>query len=93
MTVNFNSVRTNRRSLVGAGSGWLIAASVLPAWALEHAVNPFTQGVASGGPSPEGFVVWMRLAPFALAPEGRGGIREEYPVRMSITRSGTAQGP
>lgn len=31
---------------------------------------PFTLGVASGDPAPDGFVIWTRLAPEPLAPEG-----------------------
>ncbi|MGK5534307.1 alkaline phosphatase D family protein [Streptomyces sp. URMC 129] len=33
---------------------------------------PFTLGVASGDPSPDGFVLWTRLAPEPLAPGGGG---------------------
>ncbi|WP_315754253.1 MULTISPECIES: alkaline phosphatase D family protein [unclassified Bradyrhizobium] len=32
--------------------------------------NPFTLGVASGDPSPDGFVIWTRLAPEPLQPRG-----------------------
>ncbi|HWT09847.1 MAG TPA: alkaline phosphatase D family protein, partial [Roseomonas sp.] len=31
---------------------------------------PFTLGVASGEPAPDGFVIWTRLAPEPLAPDG-----------------------
>lgn len=33
---------------------------------------PFSLGVASGDPSPDGFVLWTRLAPDPLAPRGGG---------------------
>ncbi|GAB2611104.1 alkaline phosphatase D family protein [Streptomyces capparidis] len=33
---------------------------------------PFSLGVASGDPSPDGFVLWTRLAPDPLAPGGGG---------------------
>jgi len=35
---------------------------------------PFTLGVASGDPSPDGFVLWTRLAPGPLAIDGLGGM-------------------
>ncbi|HET8959402.1 alkaline phosphatase D family protein [Nocardioides sp.] len=36
--------------------------------------DPFTLGVASGDPAPDGFVIWTRLAPDPVAPDGRGGM-------------------
>ena len=50
-----------RRSFLAlAGSGVLIAAtSRLAAQTIRH--NPFLLGVASGSPSPDGFVLWTRL--------------------------------
>ncbi|MFD5748843.1 alkaline phosphatase D family protein [Streptomyces sp. NPDC127033] len=36
--------------------------------------DPFTLGVASGDPWPDGFVLWTRLAPHPLAPDGTGGM-------------------
>lgn len=36
--------------------------------------DPFTLGVASGDPSPDGFVLWTRLAPAPLAVDGLGGM-------------------
>ncbi|GII84890.1 alkaline phosphatase D [Sphaerisporangium siamense] len=38
------------------------------------APDPFTLGIASGDPAPDGFVLWTRLAPDPLAPDGRGGM-------------------
>ena len=35
---------------------------------------PFTLGVASGEPTPDGMVLWTRLAPDPLAPDGLGGL-------------------
>jgi alkaline phosphatase D len=37
-------------------------------------VDPFTLGVASGDPTPDGVVLWTRLAPFPLAEDGMGGM-------------------
>ena len=36
--------------------------------------NPFTLGVASGDPAPDGVVLWTRLAVDPLAGDGRGGM-------------------
>ncbi len=36
--------------------------------------DPFTLGVASGDPDPDGFVLWTRLATDPLAEDGRGGM-------------------
>lgn len=36
--------------------------------------DPFTLGVASGDPAPDGAVIWTRLAPRPLAEDGRGGM-------------------
>jgi alkaline phosphatase D len=37
--------------------------------------DPFTLGVASGDPTPDGVVLWTRLAPDPLAEDGHGGMR------------------
>ena len=37
-------------------------------------VDPFTLGVASGDPEPDGFVIWTRLAPSPLDGDGLGGM-------------------
>ncbi|MFD0888149.1 PhoD-like phosphatase N-terminal domain-containing protein, partial [Streptosporangium algeriense] len=36
--------------------------------------DPFTLGIASGDPSPDGVVLWTRLAPDPLGPQGLGGM-------------------
>jgi alkaline phosphatase D len=36
--------------------------------------DPFTLGVASGEPAPDGVVIWTRLAPRPLADDGLGGM-------------------
>ena len=36
--------------------------------------DPFTLGVASGDPAPDGVVIWTRLAPDPLADDGFGGM-------------------
>jgi alkaline phosphatase D len=37
-------------------------------------MDPFTLGVASGDPGPDGVVIWTRLAPNPLADDGFGGM-------------------
>jgi alkaline phosphatase D len=45
---------------------------------------PFTLGVASGYPTPEGFVLWTRLAPRPVEP--RGGLAPEpVPIRWEVS--------
>ena len=46
---------------------------------------PFSLGVASGYPSPSGFVLWTRLAPEPLAPGG-GVEQKVLPIRYEIAR-------
>ncbi len=43
--------------------------------------DPFTLGVASGDPAPDGVVLWTRLAPEPLMPDGTGGMPPR-PVRV-----------
>ncbi|PUA80872.1 alkaline phosphatase D family protein [Nocardioides currus] len=42
--------------------------------------DPFTLGVASGDPLPDGFVIWTRLATDPLADDGGGGM----PTRIQV---------
>lgn len=75
------SLGTDRRTLL-RGSAALTAflpASVLvdarpSAAATPLRRDPFTVGVASGEPAPDGFVIWTRLAPDPLAEDGLGGM-------------------
>ena len=71
---------SRRRLLTGAGAG--LALTAAPA-VLRHASaqswsrgNPFSLGVASGAPHPDGFVLWTRLAPEPMStdPETPGGM-------------------
>ena len=81
------STATDRRSVLRAGlaasavlaaPAGLLAASPAAAGpsATARRGDPFTLGVASGEPSPEGFVLWTRLAPDPLAEDGLGGMGE-----------------
>lgn len=95
----------NRRSFV-AGSASFVAAALLSTSRVSGAVAtsatfsayPFSLGIASGDPAPDGVVLWTRLAPQPLEP---GGGMPPTPVEVSwqisedenmgrVVRSGTA---
>jgi len=82
---------TRRRMLVlGAGAGAAGLAAGLPgAWGSTaghggRVIDPFTLGVASGDPLPDGVVLWTRLAPQPL--EGGGMPNRRVPVRWEVAR-------
>ena len=98
---------TRRRLIAGAaGAGAvLIAAPALLRSARAQswlAGDPFSLGVASGAPRPDGFVLWTRLAPEPLSPDPatpggmRGGdVAVDYEIATDagmrdIVRSGEA---
>jgi len=60
-----------RRTLLLAGVAGVTAFS---AAASARPADPFTLGVASGDPTPDGVVLWTRLAPEPLADDGLGGM-------------------
>ena len=74
--------RIDRRQLLtlaGAGGVGLAATvagvSAAPVMANPtHHLDPFTLGVASGDPLPDGVVLWTRLAPEPLVADGLGGM-------------------
>ena len=73
---------TRRRVLkaaAGAGLGLVAAPFFLRAASAQSwtAGDPFSLGVASGAPRPDGFVLWTRLAPEPLSPNPQtpGGMR------------------
>jgi len=76
------------KAALGTGGLWLAAAglSAAPAQARPRfAAYPFSLGVASGDPLPDGVVLWTRLAPDPLAPDGRGGMPDRrVPVRWEV---------
>jgi alkaline phosphatase D len=69
-----SAVARRRTFLTGAAgvAGLLVAAAVPGAWAApsRRFDDPFTLGVASGDPTPTGVVLWTRLAPRPLDPDG-----------------------
>jgi alkaline phosphatase D len=82
---------TRRAVLASASAGALVALSagatgtraVATAGPLRS--DPFTLGVASGDPWPDGFVIWTRLAPEPLAEDGLGGTpARRHPVQWQV---------
>jgi len=75
--------RPTRRRLLqaaaGAGLGVVASSFILRAAGAQSwtAGDPFSLGVASGAPRPDGFVLWTRLAPEPLSPNPQtpGGMR------------------
>jgi len=59
----------------------------LPSRATDRKVSfdsyPFTLGIASGYPTPDGFVLWTRLAPRPLEPGG-GLVPQPVPMRWEV---------
>lgn len=81
----------DRRHLLLTGGAALLAAGA-PAYARSgptSPIPPFTLGVASGDPVPDGFVIWTRLAPEPLAADGRGGMAGEADVLWEIATDET----
>ena len=80
-------VKIDRRRFLYSAGGFAAFAAASPFQALatgrppSFTTTPFTLGVASGDPSPDGFVLWTRLAPEPLAADGNGGMD---PVRVPV---------
>ncbi|MEU7631363.1 alkaline phosphatase D family protein [Nocardia sp. NPDC049220] len=71
----------SRRQLlrVGAAGSAAVLVGTAAASSARHPAprwlgDPFALGVASGDPTPDGVVLWTRLAPDPLAPDGLGGM-------------------
>jgi alkaline phosphatase D len=82
-------MQTSRRTVLRAGLASTAAVAGLsslttPTTAAATPIpqNPFTLGVASGDPWPDGFVLWTRLAIDPLAENGLGGM----PTRSYIVQ-------
>ena len=64
-----------RRNLLITGAATLVAApAIIRAQATMWRHYPFSLGIASGDPAPDGFVIWTRLAPDPLEPHGGMGM-------------------
>ena len=73
------------RRRVLAGLAVATTFSILSPFARSAGVDyPFTLGVASGDPLPDGFVIWTRLAPLFNAADGHGGLSRTVPVRWRV---------
>lgn len=97
-----STIDSARRRLLLAGAGLcglsLGAVSAPRPQVYRGRLDPFTLGVASGQPEPDGFVLWTRLAPEPYAP--RGGLNDEViavewelaadPAFQNLLRHGTA---
>jgi len=59
-----------RRHFVATGAAALVAAPAIVRAQAKWGAQPFSLGVASGDPAPDGFVIWTRLAPEPLEPHG-----------------------
>lgn len=70
-----------RRGLLRGATGLAALAALQPSGALSQAPgDPFTLGVASGDPWPDGVVIWTRLAPDPIA---AGGGMAPVPVEVA----------
>src|SRR5215475_3687275 len=113
MSHQSNLLLTRRQLVAGGASGLLagtdllaglVAAPAVTAWAAPRGwpADPFSLGVASGAPRPDGFVLWTRLAPDPLSanpatPGGMtgGDVSVDYEIATDegmhdIVRRGTA---
>jgi len=71
-----------RRIFLAAATAALGAPAIVRAQSRWRG-QPFSLGVASGDPSPDGFVIWTRLAPAPLEPHG-GMPMETIPVGWEV---------
>lgn len=81
----------NRRRVLGG----LICAPAILAYGRARAdgADLFGLGVASGDPSPDGFVLWTRLAVDPLALDGAGGLSGPIAVRWEVSADETFRRP
>jgi alkaline phosphatase D len=69
-------------ALVATNTGLLSSSTAGAAWNRRPIADPFTLGVASGEPAPDGVVLWTRLAPDPL--NGGGMPARMFPVQWQI---------
>ncbi|GAB3221468.1 alkaline phosphatase PhoD [Glycomyces halotolerans] len=71
-------MQLSRRILLASSAATAAVSIPTAAWADDRRdqirQDPFTLGVASGDPTPDGAVLWTRLAPEPLAEDGMGGM-------------------
>ena len=87
MPATTRGVLDRRRFLAAAGVGaaLLVTDRLAGAWPAptQRGGYPFTLGVASGDPAPDGVVLWTRLAPAPLRPDGGMSV-QAVPVDWQI---------
>jgi alkaline phosphatase D len=81
--VDAPSLWLDRRQTLTLG-GAAGAALLIGPRAFAAAGDPFALGVASGDPSPDGFVLWTRIVREPLAADGTGGMIGPVEVRYLI---------
>ena len=86
MTLIVPGAPTRRGLLLGAGAATGVLAAPGLLRAAPSSIDPFTLGVASGDPLPDGFVLWTRLAPDPLAKDGLGGMSSAVTVDWEVAR-------
>jgi alkaline phosphatase D len=72
-----------RRHFIATGAAALVAAPSIIRAQSKWRANPFSLGVASGDPAPDGFVIWTRLAPDPLDQHG-GMSPDTMPVAWDV---------
>ena len=84
-----HSTPVTRRTLLKLGGAATVSTFAVPALGTSPAMAaqvpgyPFTLGVASGDPEPDGVVLWTRLAPYPLTTDG-GMPPQEYRVLWQV---------
>lgn len=73
---------TRRHFIAGSAAGALAAPALVRAQTIWRNY-PFSLGIASGDPAPDGFVIWTRLAPEPLEPHG-GMAMGNVPVKWEV---------
>jgi alkaline phosphatase D len=78
-------MHSNRRSFLKVTAGAVMVGGIArtPLFAQSLGDYPFTLGVASGDPWPDGFVIWTRLAPRPLEEHGGMAI-VQVPVQWEV---------
>ncbi|MGW1342109.1 alkaline phosphatase D family protein [Kribbella sp. NPDC002412] len=72
-----------RRHFLTLAGAAAVAVAVVPE--ARASGDLFTLGVASGDPQPDGVVLWTRLAPEPVAPDGYGGMPDKrYLVKWEV---------
>ena len=99
MPDNMTTFYSQRRRLLGAGGLAAVGIGAGAPWVQARAASdiawktdPFSLGVASGDPAPDGFVIWTRLAPEPLVDQDGAiaGMRgASLPVQYEIATDAT----